>query len=290
MIFIPLSVKSNPEDSLEINRKPTINKNIFITGAASGIGKATALYFARKGWNVGLFDINEEGLQEVANKIGHNSCMFKRLDVTNLEQWTDAVDAYSEYTNGKCDLFFNNAGIAAFTGRIEDIPIQEAHNIVNINLNGVINGVYKVLPLLKNTNQSMIINTGSVGSFLPVPGAAVYSATKFAVRGLTEGLNIEFAKHGIKVSELNPWFTETPILDAKQSTPLMDGALQRDVIKSRSVIHTTEKVAKRVFKIYHTRSIHNVVGFTGNLAVFIMRYCPAIIRRMSRKMYADYFS
>ena len=80
------------------------------------------------------------------------------------------------------------------------------------------------------------------------------------------------------------------VLDAKQSTPLMDGALQRDVIRSKSVIHTTEKVAKRVFKIYHTRSIHNVVGFTGNLAVFIMRYCPAIIRRMSRKMYADYFS
>ena len=70
MIFIPLSVKSNPEDSLEINRKPTLNKNIFITGAASGIGKATALFFAKKGWNVGLFDINEEGLQEVANEIG----------------------------------------------------------------------------------------------------------------------------------------------------------------------------------------------------------------------------
>ena len=136
----------------------------------------------------------------------------------------------------------------------------------------------------------MIINTGSVGSFLPVPGASVYSATKFAVRGLTEGLNIEFAKYGIRVSELNPWFTETPILNAEQSTPLMAGALQRDVIKSRSVIHTTDKVAKRVFNIYQRRGIHNVVGFTGNMAVFVMRYCPAIIRRMSRKMYADYFS
>ena len=88
-----------------------MNKNIFITGAASGIGKATALYFAKKGWNVGLFDINEEGLKEV-DVIGHNSCMYKKLDVTNLEQWTDAVDAYSEYTNGTCNLFFNNAGIA----------------------------------------------------------------------------------------------------------------------------------------------------------------------------------
>ena len=132
-----------------------MNKNIFITGAASGIGKATALYFAKKGWNVGLFDINEEGLKEVANEIGHNSCMYKKLDVTNLDQWTDAVDAYSEYTNGTCNLFFNNAGIAAFTGRIEDIPIQEAHNVVNINLNGVINGAVSYTHLTLPTNREV---------------------------------------------------------------------------------------------------------------------------------------
>ena len=104
-----------------------MNKNIFITGAASGIGKATAIFFAKKGWNVGLFDINEKGLVDVANEIGHNSCMYKKLDVTNLEEWTDAINAYSDYTNGTCDLFFNNAGIAGFTGRIEDIRIEEAH-------------------------------------------------------------------------------------------------------------------------------------------------------------------
>ena len=126
-----------------------MNKNIFITGAASGIGKATAIFFAKKGWNVGLFDINEKGLVDVANEIGHNSCMYKKLDVTNLEEWTDAINAYSDYTNGTCDLFFNNAGIAALTGRIEDIPIEEAHKIVEINLNGVINGIFKILPLLK---------------------------------------------------------------------------------------------------------------------------------------------
>ena len=140
MIFNLLSVKSNPEDSLEINRKTTLNKNIFITGAASGIGKATAIFFAKKGWNVGLFDINEEGLQKVANEIGHNSCMFKRLDVTNLEQWADAVDAYGEYTNGKCDLFFNNAGIAAFTGRIEDIPISKGSLVKGGLKNGLLTG------------------------------------------------------------------------------------------------------------------------------------------------------
>ena len=145
-----------------------MSKSIFITGAASGIGKATALFFARQGWKVGLFDINEDGLKEVAKEIGHNSSMYKKLDVTNLDDWTNAINAFSEYTSGTCDLFFNNAGIAAHTGRIEDIPINEAHNVVNINLNGVINGIYSILPLLKKTKKSMIINTGSVGSFIPV--------------------------------------------------------------------------------------------------------------------------
>ncbi len=267
-----------------------MSKSIFITGAASGIGKATALFFARQGWKVGLLDINEDGLKEVAKEIGHNSSMYKKLDVTNLDDWTNAINAFSEYTSGTCDLFFNNAGIAAHTGRIEDIPINEAHNVVNINLNGVINGIYSILPLLKKTKKSMIINTGSVGSFIPVPGAAIYSATKFAIRGLTESLNIEFSNYGIKVSEVNPWFTETPILDAEQVTNNMDGVLTRATIRKISTIHSPEKVAKKVFSIYHRRAIHNVIGFMGNISVFVMRYCPAIIRRMSRKMYSDYFS
>ena len=124
-------------------------KSIFITGAASGIGKATAIYFAKMGWEVGLFDINEDGLENVAKEIGHNSCMYQKLDVTNIEEWNSARESFEKYTNGKCDLFFNNAGIANFTGRVEDIPITESQKIVDVNLNGVINGIYSILPLLK---------------------------------------------------------------------------------------------------------------------------------------------
>ena len=71
---------------------------------------------------------------------------------------------------------------------------------------------------------------------------------------------------------------------------MMDGVLNREVINSRSGIHPVEKVAQRVFKIYQKRGVHNVIGFTGNLVVLLMRYFPAIVRRMSRKMYSDYFS
>ena len=81
-------------------------KSIFITGAASGIGKATAISFAKKGWNVGLFDINQEGLKDVAEIIGHNKCMYQKLDVTNIRDWIEAERSFSQYTGGKCDIFF----------------------------------------------------------------------------------------------------------------------------------------------------------------------------------------
>ena len=83
-----------------------MTKSIFITGAASGIGKATAISFAENGWNVGLFDINKEGLKEVADIIGHNKCMYQKLDVTNIEDWIEAEKSFSQYTGGRCDIFF----------------------------------------------------------------------------------------------------------------------------------------------------------------------------------------
>ena len=264
-------------------------KNIFITGAASGIGKATALYFANKGWAVGLFDINEEGLEKVAQEIGHNLCMYQKLDVTKNSDWNSARDAFSEYTGGTCDLFFNNAGIANFTGRLEDIPIQESHKIINVNFNGVVNGVYAILPLLKKTNKSVIINTSSVGGFIPVPGAAIYSATKFAVRGLTEALSIEFDKYGIAVCEVNPWFTETPILDAEQITPSMDGTFNRDKINQISKIYPPIKVAEVVFSAYKNKQVHNKVGWESKFYTFIMDYFPSVVRRVSRNMYKKNF-
>ena len=267
-------------------------KSIFITGAASGIGKATAIYFAQKGWSVGLFDIDETGLEKVAKEIGHNKCALRKLDVTDKIQWKEAADSFSQYTGGKCDLFFSNAGIANFTGRIEDIPIHESQKIIDVNFSGVVNGMYAMLPLLKNTEKSVIISTSSIGGFVPVPGASVYSATKFAVRGLTEALRIEFQEYGIDVCEVNPWFTETPILDAKSTSKKMDGVLNRDVIQNRSKIsriHPVSKVAEAVYRIYRHRRIHNKIGWEGKFTALMMNYFPSIIRMMSRKMYKDYF-
>ena len=266
-----------------------MTKSIFITGAASGIGKATAIRFAREGWNVGLFDINEEGLKEVANEIGHNKCMYQKLDVTVYEEWVSASKSFSDYTNGSCDLFFNNAGIANFAGAFEDIQIDEIHKIIDVNFKGVVNGCRSMLELLKNTKNSMILNTSSVAGLVTTPGLSVYGATKHAVSSLTESLRIEFERYGVRVSEINPWFTETPILDAQAVTGNMKSQLDRNTLYEKTTVYPVEKVVDTVWSAYSNNKIHNPIGFEAKFAASVTRIFPSFIRWLSKKSFKNTF-
>ena len=266
-----------------------LKKSIFITGAASGIGRATAILFANKGWNVGLFDINEEGLESVAKEIGHNACMYQKLDVTKIDEWQSAKKNFSDFTGGTCDLFFNNAGIANFAGKFEDIPLEEMNKIIDVNFKGVVNGCLTMLDLLKNTDNSVLLNTCSIAGLVPAPGISVYGATKFAVRGLTESLRIEFDYHNVRVSEINPWFTDTPILDAKRASDDMESPWERDFVNERTKIYPVEQVANAVWHSYTNKRIHNPLGFEGKFSSFFMNLCPSLIRFLSKRMFKDTF-
>jgi NADP-dependent 3-hydroxy acid dehydrogenase YdfG len=122
-------------------------KSIFITGAASGIGAETARYFSKRGWFCGLYDVNEMGLKSVAAELGAGNFHAAKLDVTKRADWAAAIEGFSTATGGKMDVLFNNAGIGRH-GWFEDIPPEEADLVIDINVKGVINGVYAALPLL----------------------------------------------------------------------------------------------------------------------------------------------
>ena len=151
-------------------------KSIFITGAASGIGAETARLFHKRGWFCGLYDINETGLKEVEGELGAENCHVAKLDVTKRDDWAAAIEGFSAATAGKMDVLFNNAGIGRH-GWFEDIPPEEADLIVDINVKGVINGVYAALPLLRTTENARIVNTASTAGVVGSPRLAVYSAT-----------------------------------------------------------------------------------------------------------------
>jgi len=188
-------------------------KAIFITGAASGIGLATAKRFAGEGWLVGLSDIDAQGLKAALAAIGGDNAGFVTLhDVRKADEWERALDAFVEAAGGRLDVLVNNAGICRYGWFTEQTP-RDFDDQIDINLRGVILGAYLGHKRLKRTPGSRLINIASAASLSGSPRLAVYSATKFAVRGLSEALDIEFMRSGVRVACVEPTVIETPLLD-----------------------------------------------------------------------------
>lgn len=189
----------------------TGRKSIFITGAASGMGRATAELFASRGWFVGAYDVNAAALDALKAEIGADNGVFEPLDVTDQTAFAAAVERFGAATGGTLDLLFNNAGIGT-GGLFEDMPWDDVMRIVNINLLGPMIGTRAALPLLKATPGSLCLNNSSSSSIFGTAGIAVYSATKHAVRGLTEAWAIEFRRFGVRAADLFPGLIDTPLL------------------------------------------------------------------------------
>lgn len=252
-------------------------KSIFITGAASGIGAETARLFSKRGWFCGLYDVNEMGLRAVAAELGAGNSHAAKLDVTKRSDWAAAMAGFSEATGGKMDVLFNNAGIGRH-GWFEDVPPEDSDLVIDVNVKGVINGVYAALPLLKATPGARIVNTASTAGIVGAPQLAVYSASKWAVRGLSEALDAEFRDLGIKVTSLMPWFVDTPILDMGAK----DGANEKmsDQMKANgATIYPVSLAAEKAWEAAHGEDIQVMVGGEAERARFMTRWLPGLVRK-----------
>lgn len=226
-------------------------KTIFITGAASGIGRATALHFAEKGWYVGLFDVDAHGLEKLSHHIGQEKCCHGVMDVTRDESVQGAVRHFSERTHGRMDVLFNCAGIL-FMGPNTEIAMADQEKTVAVNFTGVLRCIHESLDLLKRTPEAVVINMSSASAVYGSPELAVYSATKFAVRGLTEALNIELASVGIRVCDVMAPYVQTPMI--------LDAAVQATSVRRLGVRITPAEVAAVVWKAAHGNRVHWKVG------------------------------
>lgn len=186
-------------------------KCIFITGAASGIGLATARLFAEKGWFVGGYDIDENGLNELQTELGQENCMTAVLDISDRSQYATVMNEFSAYSGGRLDLLFNNAGIGA-PAMFDEQSFEDLIKPITINLIGTINGIHLAIDLLKATHNSLCFTTASASAIFGLPGLATYSASKHGLRGLTESLSIEFEPLGVRIADVLPGVTDTPIL------------------------------------------------------------------------------
>lgn len=251
-------------------------RSIFITGAASGIGRAVVQYFGERGWFVGLADINDAGMEETAVGIQQGQFSIHHLDVTDRDQWKAAIKAFGERTAGRMDVLFNNAGIGV-GGPLQEMSDEDIDRTIAINFTGVIDGTRAAFEMLRDTPDSCILYTSSAAGIYGAAGLVVYSGTKFAVRALTEGLDIEFRPYGIRSRSLMPSFIETPILDG----PLTGGnSSVRDMIADAGLeITPVEEVAVAAWHAVHDDRLHTPVGKTAKKLAFAARWRPNRLRK-----------
>jgi NAD(P)-dependent dehydrogenase (short-subunit alcohol dehydrogenase family) len=223
-------------------------KSIFITGAGSGMGRATALKFAHEGWFVGAFDISEQGLTSLEQEIGKENGLFLTLDVTDVNAFTVAMQAFGEATGGTLDLMFSNAGITGTKGMFDDLAWDDIMQVVNINFIGVMIGIRAATPLLKATPGSLCLVNASSSAIWGTAGIAIYSATKHAVRGLTEALSIELKRYGVRAADLLPGLIDTPILPANIREIAPTEGMWRLV--------SPEEIADTVLTAYSSDTLH----------------------------------
>lgn len=253
-------------------------KSIFVTGAASGIGLACAKRFAAAGWFVGLADIDKAGLSAAHEAIGTANGSVHVLDVRDRDGWAAVLGDFGRGTGGKADVLLNNAGVARF-GALEDLSDADCDIQIDVNLKGVINGARAGLPLLRAAG-GRLVNIASCAGLYGSPKLAVYSATKFAVRGLSEALDIEYARHGVSVACVLPWFVETPILNAGAagSNEHMADALRTAGLE----VYPVEDAAQVVWEAAHGKALHYFVGKRAKQMRFATNHMPNVVRKQLR--------
>ncbi|MEO1220074.1 MAG: SDR family oxidoreductase [Pseudomonadota bacterium] len=256
-------------------------RHIFITGGASGIGRAVAVYFADRGWFVTVTDVNVNGLQDTLGLIEGGFKYSHQLDVRDRDAWDVALESASTAAGGRIDVMFNNAGIGT-GGAIADLEKDEIDACLDINLRGVLYGAQAAYPHLKKTAPgSALVNTASAAGITGGSGMSVYSATKFAVRGIAESLDAEWVPDGIKVSSICPSFIETPLLDGTGHRGENEQIRAR-VLDAGLEITPVEEVAKTVWDAVHGDDVHYLVGKTAKRLNFAKRWMPGRVRKQQR--------
>ena len=197
--------------TIPVTGRRLAGKCCFITGAASGLGKAMALAFAAEGAEVAVADRNEEAGRAVAAMLG--SGFYVALDVTDETQWSVALGA-AVRAMGRLDVLVNNAGVVA-SRSIEDTTLEEWRFVNSVNVEGTFLGCKHGIPHLRAAGGGAIINISSVAGITAAPMMAAYSASKGAVRALTKTVAIELARKGdqIRCNSIHPVFFQTPMLD-----------------------------------------------------------------------------
>jgi NAD(P)-dependent dehydrogenase (short-subunit alcohol dehydrogenase family) len=256
-----------------------------VTGAASGIGRATALALAERGADLALCDLNEGGLKETADRIEAlgRRAFTARADVSRAEAVSEFADA-TFAALGRVDILVNNAGIGV-GGNFVDVPLEEWDTIIGINLKGVVHGCYFFAPrMIEAGRGGHIVNIASMAGYFATPSMSAYDATKFAVIGLSEALRAELSVHRIGVTAICPGVINTPIVHSSR----MYGPLASEENRERGARvfarrnYSPERVARGILKAVQRNRGVAPVSPEARVGYWIKRLFPWIVSGAGR--------
>lgn len=207
------------------------DKVVVLTGAASGIGRSTAILFAKEGAIQIISDINEVSLKETYEMIkdGKENTIFMKVDVTKPAEVKDMIDTtIKKY--GKIDILICNAGVVR-VGPIEDFPDEDYDLLIDVNLKGTYYTCKYAIPYFKNQKFGSIITLASVAAHIGQVNHANYCSTKAGILGFTRALALDLAPYGVRVNSVSPGATDTPMLQSDVAKQARDRGVDYEVIK-----------------------------------------------------------
>jgi NADP-dependent 3-hydroxy acid dehydrogenase YdfG len=215
-------------------------KVIAITGASSGIGEATARLLASQGAKVVLGARRTDRLEKIAGDI--NACggraEFRALDVTDRKDVQDFID-FAVNRFDRVDVLVNNAGVMPLS-KLEALKVDEWDRMIDVNIRGVLHGIAATLPLMQRQRAGQIINIASIGAYAVSPTAAVYCATKYAVRAISEGLRQEVGGD-IRVTVIAPGVTESELAES-----ISDEGGRAEMKEFRKIAISADAIARAI--------------------------------------------
>ena len=249
-----------------------------VTGAASGIGRATALALAKEGCELALADVNDAGLEETAQAVRAlgRKASTHRVDVADKERMRRFADeVHAEH--GAVHVLVNNAGVTV-TAPFEEHSLEDWEWIVGINFWGVVYGCKFFLPYLKQADEAHIVNLSSMFGLMGVPAQSSYCATKFAVRGLSEALWVELKDQNIGVTSVHPGGVRTNIAKSARSEAAELKTRAIDVIERFSV--SPGRCAKLIVGAIKKNKMRQLVTRETHFVDVAKRFSPVLPQRL----------
>jgi NAD(P)-dependent dehydrogenase (short-subunit alcohol dehydrogenase family) len=259
-----------------MNMKSLRNKIALVTGASSGIGQATAELLAKAGYTV-------YGTSRRGGDASGRSFEMLPLDVTSDESVDAAVQQLMQ-REGRIDLLVNNAGFGVAPAGAEESSIEQAQSIFDTNFFGIVRMTRAVLPHMREQGAGRIINIGSVLGLLPMPYGALYAATKHAIEGYSESLDHELRTRGIRVSVIEPAYTNTPFdanflqpdakLDAYRDARAAVSQRVKEVMATADQPGVVAEIVLKAARAVRPRLRYTAGGLAGRLT-WLRRFAPA---------------